>query len=164
MLVNTAYTGVGLTLRFIAGFLLAILLTFLLVYDGDRLWRRLTSALPAPLGPRLAAAGTSGWQAPSGYMRGTLVIATFHGIVIGLTLAILGVPLAPVPAGLVFLGSFIPIGGALIAVPLSAVVQRMTPQLLHGGPPAPQPPDRKTATWALTPVPGDETRADTSPG
>jgi predicted PurR-regulated permease PerM len=51
-----------------------------------------------------------------------VVIATIHGIVIGLALYLLGVPLAIPLAVLVFLGSFIPFLGALVAGGLAVLV------------------------------------------
>lgn len=58
----------------------------------------------------------------SGYMRGTLIIATIHGLVIGFALYLLGVQ-AFLPLGLlVFVGSFIPVVGALVAGGLAVLI------------------------------------------
>uniref|UniRef100_UPI0035A21D36 AI-2E family transporter n=1 Tax=Pseudonocardia asaccharolytica TaxID=54010 RepID=UPI0035A21D36 len=64
---------------------------------------------------RTDRAGRAAWTTLTQYVHGTAVIATIHGIVIGLVLFLLGVPLVVPLAVLVFLGSFIPIIGALIA-------------------------------------------------
>ena len=61
--------------------------------------------LPVAARPRVDAAGRAAWQTLSHYVRGTLVVAAFHGVVIAITLTILGVPLAFPLAVLVGLGS-----------------------------------------------------------
>jgi predicted PurR-regulated permease PerM len=67
-------------------------------------------------------AGRAAWTTTTGYVRGTAVIATIHGSVIGLALYLLGVPLAVPLAVLVFLGSFIPFIGALVGGGLAVLV------------------------------------------
>jgi predicted PurR-regulated permease PerM len=126
LLVNSAFTGLGTAARVIVQILICAVLTFLLLYDGDRLWERFTTALGPAWWDRLQAAGSSGWNALSGYVHGTLVIATFHGIVIGTTLFLLGAPLAAALAVVVFIGSFIPIAGALIGGGLAVLVTLAT--------------------------------------
>ena len=59
--------------------------TVLLLYDGERVWAFLVKGAPAAGRPRLDAAGRAAWQTLSHYVRGTLVVATFHGIVIAVT-------------------------------------------------------------------------------
>ena len=114
-LVSTAYAGINVTLRLLVGGVLTALLTLLLLWDGDRLWRSLSGAAGPRWSAKLHDAGNAAWHTLSGYVRGTLVIATFHGVVIGTTLLLLGVPLAAVLALAVFVGSFVPIVGALVA-------------------------------------------------
>ena len=55
-------------------------------------------------------------------MRGTLIVAAFHGVVILITLTILGVPLAFPLAVLVALGSFVPLVGAIVTGALAVGV------------------------------------------
>ena len=59
-------------------------------------------------------------------MRGTLVVASFHGIVVYVTLTIMGVPLAFPLAVLVGLGSFIPLVGAIVTGALAVAVAGLT--------------------------------------
>jgi predicted PurR-regulated permease PerM len=47
-------------------------------------------------------------------VRGTLVVAAFHGAVMAITLTLLGVPLAFPLAVVIALGSFIPLVGAVV--------------------------------------------------
>jgi predicted PurR-regulated permease PerM len=98
----------------LSGLLLAIFSTIFLVYDGDRVWGFLLKAVPLPARPAADAAGRAAWVTISHYVRGTLIVATFHGVVISLTLTFLGVPLAFPIGVLVGLGSFIPLVGAVV--------------------------------------------------
>ncbi len=87
-----------------------------------RIWRWLVGLAPRRARWRMQAAGQGAWSTISGYIRGTLIIAVFHGVVIGLALFLIGVPLVIPLALIVFLGSFIPIVGAVIAGTLAVGV------------------------------------------
>ncbi|MBV9160607.1 MAG: AI-2E family transporter [Pseudonocardiales bacterium] len=115
-------TGAGYFFDFVAMAVLTLFITFFLLYDGKRIWGWLLSPLPPRESRRVDLAGQAAWASITGYVRGTAVIATIHGIVIGLSLYLLGVPLA-LPLGvLVFLGGFIPFIGVLVAGGLSILV------------------------------------------
>jgi predicted PurR-regulated permease PerM len=115
-------TGAGYLLEFLTLTALTLFIAFFLLYDGERIWRWLISPLPMRESQRVDLAGRSAWVTITGYVRGTAIIATIHGIVIGLTVSLLGVPLA-IPLGVVvFLGAFIPFVGALGAGGLAILV------------------------------------------
>src|SRR5699024_11339981 len=57
-----------------------------------------------------------------GYVRGTAIIAFVDAVLIGVGIAIVGVPLALPLAVIVFVGGFIPIIGATVAGALAAMV------------------------------------------
>jgi len=115
-------TGAGYFIEFFTLTVLTLFITFFLLYDGERIWRWLISPWPPRKSCRVDRAGRAAWATITGYVRGTAVIATIHGIVIGLALYLLGVPLAIPLAVLVFLGSFIPFLGALVAGGLAVLV------------------------------------------
>jgi predicted PurR-regulated permease PerM len=89
-------TGAGYLLEFLTLTILTLFITFFLLYDGERIWRWLISPLPARESCRVDQAGRTAWATTTGYVRGTAVIATIHGSVIGLALYLLGVPLAAI--------------------------------------------------------------------
>ncbi len=132
-LISAAYAGVNITVRVVVGTVLAALLTVLLLWDGDRLWGSVSNGAGARWSAKLDGAGRAAWRSLSGYVHGTLVIATFHGIVIGTTLVLLGVPLAGVLALAVFVGSFVPIVGALVAGGAAVLVTLATRGLVDAG-------------------------------
>jgi predicted PurR-regulated permease PerM len=119
---STALSTGKTVLALLGGLVLAIFSTIFLVYDGDRVWGFLLRGVPAPARPGFDAAGRAAWSTISYYIRGTLVVAFFHGIVVAVTLSVLGVPLAFPLAVLVALGSFVPLVGAVITGVLAVAV------------------------------------------
>lgn len=115
-------TGAGYLFEFLALAVLTLFIAFFLLYDGERIWRWVLSPLPPRELRRVDVAGRAAWSTITGYMRGIVVIAIIHGIVIGFVLFLLGVPLAIPLAVLVFLGAFIPFIGALVAGGLAVLV------------------------------------------
>lgn len=110
---STALSTGKTVLELLSGLLLGIFSTIFLVYDGDRVWAFLLKAVPQSARPGVDAAGHAAWHTVSYYIRGTLIVALFHGVVVAITLTILGVPLAFPLAVLVALGSLVPLIGAV---------------------------------------------------
>ncbi|MDR7301915.1 putative PurR-regulated permease PerM [Haloactinomyces albus] len=132
MLRNIARTGARYLFQFVTMLLLAIFVTLFLLYEGERIWRWLISPLKQdPHRRRVDRAGHIAWNTITGYVHGTVVIATIHGIVIGLTLTLLGVPLVLPLSVLVFLGSFIPIVGAIVAGTIAVLITLVTQGLIE---------------------------------
>lgn len=125
-LANLLTTFARFTLLFVTGLLFMIFITFFFVYEGERLWGWVIERLPARPAVRVNRAGKLAWLSFGGWIRGTFVIATIHGTVIGTALLLMGVPLVAPLALLVFLGSFIPIVGALVAGGIAALVTLAT--------------------------------------
>lgn len=127
MLRNLARTGARYLFEFVTMLLLALFVTLFLLYEGERIWRWLISPLEQnPARRRVDRAGHVAWSTVTGYVHGTVVIAVIHGIVIGLTLFLLGVPLVLPLAVLVFLGSFVPLVGAIVAGSIAVLVTLVT--------------------------------------
>jgi predicted PurR-regulated permease PerM len=121
-LATSAISATKTAAEILASTVLTIFLTIFTVYDGDRIWAWVVSFFPNRIHARMHEAGEEVWRTISGYITGTFAVATFHGIVMGLTLWIVGVPLVAPLAVLVFLGSFIPIIGVVIFGGLSVLV------------------------------------------
>lgn len=107
-------TGISVVSETLIGVVLALFTTFFMLYDGERIWRFCAGLLPVAGQRRATAAAESAWLRVSGFVRGTFLIAVFHGVVMGVALAVMQVPLAVPLALLVFLGSFIPIVGVVV--------------------------------------------------
>jgi predicted PurR-regulated permease PerM len=100
--------------HFAAGMLLALFILIFFLLEGDRIWAFLVRLLPKKARAATFGAGRKGWSSMVSYARIQMFVAAVDAIGIGVGAAIIGVPLA-LPLGvLVFLGSFIPVVGALI--------------------------------------------------
>jgi len=96
----------------------ALLVVFTLIFflqGGGAIWQFLLGVVPDPSRDRADVAGRRALAALVSYVRATAVVAVVDAVVIGIGLAVLGVPLAIPLAALVFLGAFVPIVGAVVA-------------------------------------------------
>lgn len=131
-LASGVLTGIGLLGSAVTGLILTMFIGFFLLYDGDGIWSWLVGLFPSAAHGRVRAAGREAWSRLSGYVRGTFLVGCFHGVVVAITLTALGAPLIAPLALLVFLGSFLPIIGALVFGGLSVLVVLLTKGLVAG--------------------------------
>lgn len=116
-------TGVTLVFEFVAGIFLGLVLLYFLLKDGDRIWAFIRGEmLPDRHAHRFDLVAANSVSVLGGYVRGTALIALVEAIVIGGTVAILGVPLALPIAIVVFIGAFVPLLGATVAGTLAALL------------------------------------------
>ena len=106
----------------LSGILLVILTAFFIVKDGEKIWHWLLSLLPRAARPRVEVAGARSWHTLGGYVRGQVTIALFHAVTITIALFAFRVPLAAPLGVLVFVFSFIPVIGMIIAGGLAVVI------------------------------------------
>jgi len=111
---STALSTTKSVLDVVGGSLLVVFSTIFLLYDGERVWSFTLAAVPPAARGRVDTGGRAAWVTLSHYVRGTLVVAAFHGLVMAITLSLLGVPLAFPLAVLIGLGSFVPLVGAVL--------------------------------------------------
>jgi putative heme transporter len=106
----------------ITAFILALILLFFFIKDGERIWAWIVARSPQDHRPTVLAVGLRSWEALAGYVRGTALVALIDAVGIGLGLAIVGVPLVMPLAVLVFVGGFVPIVGAFVTGLLAVAV------------------------------------------
>jgi predicted PurR-regulated permease PerM len=123
---GTVVTGGKIVAEGLGGLVLMLFVTFFLIKDGERIWNWLLGAMRTETARRVDRAGHASWLAVVYYMRGTVAVAAIHGIVVGLALWIMGVPLALPLAVLVFLAAFVPLVGLLAAGTLAILVTLAT--------------------------------------
>ena len=100
--------------HFAAGLVLSLFVLIFFLLEGDRIWAFLVSLMPRKARRATDGAGRRGWTSMVSYARIQMFVAFVDAVGIGVGAAIIGVPLA-LPLGvLVFLGSFIPVVGALV--------------------------------------------------
>ncbi|MEU6720015.1 AI-2E family transporter [Nonomuraea sp. NPDC046802] len=119
---NGALAGVRTVGEIVVGAVLAVILSVYFVHGGDRLFRWLVSLAPVSARTRLTGAGTLAFWVIGRYIRGVAIVGVVDAFFIGMTLWILGVPIALPLAVLTFVGAFLPMVGAFLAGLLAAVV------------------------------------------
>ncbi|QUH00659.1 AI-2E family transporter [Saccharopolyspora erythraea] len=110
----------------LGGALLVLFTLIFFLYDGDRIWNFLLRGFPVGRRHRVDLAGRNGFDALTGYVRATAAVACMDAIGVGVSAALIGVPLAPALAALVFLGAFVPYLGILITGTLAVLVCLVT--------------------------------------
>ncbi len=117
-----ALQGVGTVAQVITGGVLVIVMLFFFLKDGPAIWEFFLRPLQGESYERAKRIGRNAVATLGGYARGTAVVAAVDAIGIGIGLLILKVPLAIPLTVIVFLLSFIPLIGAVVASGLAALV------------------------------------------
>ena len=97
------------------GFIITLLLLFFFLKDGPMIWRWIVENWGGRQQHRLDELARRCYSALSGYVRGLVLVGIADATMIGIGLAILGVPLVAPLMLLTFLGAFVPLIGAFIA-------------------------------------------------
>lgn len=121
-LASGALTGVRTVGEIVIGAVLAVILAVYFVHGGDQLFRWAVELAPPAAQRRLHSAGLLIFGVIGRYIRGVALVGLFDGLLIGIALWILGVPIALPLAVLTFVGAFLPVVGAFLAGLLAAVV------------------------------------------
>lgn len=106
----------------VVGAFLALFAVIFLLLDGKNIWRWTTTLFPKTSRKRLFDAGINGWRTLNSFVKSQVAVAGVDAVGIGLGAFLLGVPLAIPIAVLVFLGSFIPVVGAIVTGALAVVI------------------------------------------
>lgn len=99
--------------HFLAGMLITLFATLFMLIDGKGIWSWVVRIFPRRARAAVDGAGKAGWTTLGNFVKVQILVASIDAVGIGLGAALLHVPLAIPIAVLVFLGSFIPIVGAV---------------------------------------------------
>ncbi|KQX07462.1 MULTISPECIES: AI-2E family transporter [unclassified Leifsonia] len=113
----------------VAGVFLTLFSLLFILIDGGGIWRWIVSLFPKRARAAVDGAAIAGWTTLTNFARVQVLVAAIDAVGIGLGAFLLGVPLAIPIAVLVFLGSFIPIVGAVVTGTLAAAIA-----LVYNGP------------------------------
>jgi len=119
---TSALAGVSVATQLITGLVLALVVLFYFLRDGDVIWHFFLRPFRGARLERGRRIGRTGVKVLGGYVRGTALVAAADTIGIGATLLFAGVPLALPLSVVVFVTAFIPLVGATAAGILAALV------------------------------------------
>lgn len=125
-LASTVMSNAGGIAVFFTVLALAIFITVFFLLQGSQMWRWFLNMLPTRTRGSWNHAAQAGWNAFSGYARGTMIIAFIDGVLVWIFLEILRVPLAPALGVLVMIGALIPMVGAPAAMVVAMIVALAT--------------------------------------
>ena len=110
----------------LAGALLALVLTFLLLKDGRQLQAWALERTPHRHRELVSELAGAAWNALSGFLRGAALLGVVEGLIIGVAVWIVGGSLAVSIGLLTFLAAFFPIVGAVVAGAIASLVTLAT--------------------------------------
>jgi len=116
----------GFATNAFSGLFIALTVLFFICKDGDRFPGYVRALIGEARGERINRVGSDIWVTTASYLRGVGITGLVDGLMIGVALALLGVPLYVPLALLTFLGAFIPVVGATVAGVLAAAVALAT--------------------------------------
>jgi len=110
---------------------LVLIIAFLMLMDGESLWKRFTGALSEELRSEAELLHQSADKSFGGFVRGSLLLGLFYGVATAVYLVALGVPFAGVLAVIAGLAVIIPFFGPIIAmIPIIAITLLGAPDKL----------------------------------
>ncbi|MGO4593310.1 AI-2E family transporter [Leifsonia sp. 2TAF2] len=115
--------SVGSTLGHVfAGALLTLFSTIFILIDGKSIWGWIVRVFPKNARAAIDGAGQAGWVTLRNFAKVQVLVASIDALGIGLGAFFLGLPLVIPIAVLVFLGSFIPVVGAVVTGALAIFI------------------------------------------
>lgn len=116
-------TSAGTTFgHILVGLLLALFSLIFILIDGKNIWKFFVRLFPAKARPAIQGSGEVSWTALKSFVKSQVVVAAVNAVGIGLGAFFIGLPLA-IPIGImVFLGSFIPVVGAILTGAVAMVI------------------------------------------
>ncbi|MGW2250197.1 AI-2E family transporter [Kitasatospora sp. NPDC001660] len=121
-LLSTAFNEASRAVELLTALALAVFCSVFFLHSGDRMWCWAQRQLPARARPVCDLAGRAAWRTFAGYTRGVLIVAATNAALVGIALAVLGVPLVLPLMVLEFVAALIPLVGSPIALAVAALV------------------------------------------
>lgn len=122
LIANQVVSSLGSVIIVLTTLIIAFFCSIFFINSGGRMWIWFLAQIPKGPRPRWQLAGESAWESFAGYTRGIFIVAATNGMLAGLFLALLGVPLFAPLGVLVFLGTFVPLIGAPTVMLVAALV------------------------------------------
>jgi len=123
-------SGAVLLGEVITGLIVAVLLCFFFLKDGERMWAWLLQLTRRRSRADADEIGTRVYTALSGYVRGIALVGLVDAVLVAIALLIIGVPLVVPLAVVTFFAAFVPLIGAFVAGLLAVLVALVSGGLL----------------------------------
>ncbi len=120
------FSTIGAATSAVINLVLVLMLTFFFVKDGHRFLPWVKTLGGHRAGEHSGEVLERAWDTLGGFIRTQSLVALIDAVIIGIGLAILGVPLAIPLAVVTFFGGYIPIIGAFISGALAVLVTLVT--------------------------------------
>ena len=131
------FSGVRFAVEVLAGIILLVVLTFLLVKDAESMQRGIAKRLHGRHRRDFLMLSSGLFETLGRYFRGVTIVAFMDALLIGIGLVIIGIPFALPLAVLTFFGAFIPVLGAVLAglaaFLIALATEGVTAALIVGG-------------------------------
>lgn len=119
---GTVVSGALVAAEIVVSLILALIITFFELKDGERFVQWAHHQLPPERRQLAARLARRAWRTLGGYLRGAAVLGIVEGVIIGTAVALVGGRLA-LPVGvLTFLLAFVPFAGAIVAGVVAVLV------------------------------------------
>jgi predicted PurR-regulated permease PerM len=118
--------GAVLLLEILAGLVLALVLTFFMVKDGERFQGWALARVRPERHDVVRRMAARGWSTLGGYLRGSAMLGLVEGVIIGGALWLVGASLAVPVAVITFAAAFVPFVGAVVAGVIAVAVALAT--------------------------------------
>lgn len=106
----------------VAGVFIALFCLFFFLYQGGQIWAWLVRLFPRHSREKVDSSGRKAWVSLTAFVRATIIVAAVDATGIAIGAAALGLPLVSAIAILVFVGSFVPVVGALVSGSVAVLV------------------------------------------
>jgi len=108
-------SGAVLLGEIVTGLIVVVLLTFFFLKDGERMWGYVLRLFGKASRRDADELGRRAYTALAGYVRGIALVGLVDAVLIGIALAIIGVPLVVPLMVITFFAAFVPLIGAFVA-------------------------------------------------
>lgn len=110
----------------LTGTVLAVILTFFMLRDGERFTRWSCERFPTAKRARVRSSLDAAWTTLAGYLKGATLLGALEAVVIGLTLLVTGGSLVAPVMLITFMFAFVPVVGAVLAGVIAVLVALVT--------------------------------------
>lgn len=119
-------SGAVVAFEVLLSIFLALIMTFFALKDGYRFGTWVLHQFPEEKQAHIVRLSNKAWATFGGYLKGAAMLGVVEGLVIGITLKLVGADLAVPLGALTFLMAFIPFAGAIVAGVLAVLVALAT--------------------------------------